>query len=457
MKGNHDHKVEFEIDIIDLSEQGQGIGKRQGFIWFVEGAIPGDRVLCHAIKVNKNWGKARVVKWIKLSEKGVNPPCSYFPQCGGCQIQNYDYIEQLHFKRNSVLSVLERIGHFKSPEVKMTIGMEYPYRYRNKGAYAIGEKDGKPLVGLYEAKSHDIVNIEDCFIQHEGHAPLLKVIRNYMADYGVRAYDEKINKGILRHLVIRQSDDNEEMMVTLVTHKKKLPMSDKLVEMILDEQPLVVSIYQNIQPQKTQEILGDESILLWGKETITDKIGDLSFQISPVSFFQVNGIQSTRLYEVALEAAELEGHETVFDLYSGTGTLSLFLAQKAKKVYGVELNARAVQDAMENSTSNGFENVEFHVGRSEIVAPHLYSEGVRADVVVLDPPRTGCDEKVLECIVDMAPKKVVYVSCKPSTMARDARYLAEKGGYEIKWVQPVDMFGQTTSIECVMLMSRNEK
>ncbi len=446
----------FELDIIDLNEEGDGVGKRNGFTWFVRGGLPGDRVKCHALKANKRFGRAVAVQVLKPSSNRVEAPCRYFDSCGGCQIQNYDYAAQLAFKENMVKQTLTRIGGFEAVDVKPILSMETPYRFRNKGAYAVGEVEGRVVVGLYEKHSHKIVDVADCLIQEAQHADIIKAFKAYMMAFGIPAYKHRQKQGLIRHLVIRQSEATGEIMVTVVTHKHKLPMTQKLVEMLRSANPNIVSIVQNIQPEATSEILGDTCKMLFGTPYIVDAMGELAFQISPLSFYQVNSKQAHRLYQAALDAAALDGDDVVFDLFSGTGTLSLFLAQTAKAVYGVEMSAQAVEDANANKNANDLENVTFVLGRSEIIAPKLYAEGTVADVVVLDPPRAGCEQPVLEVLLDMLPRRVVYVSCKVSTMARDLKFLCESGAYTLEWAQPVDMFGHSTGVETVALLTRRE-
>lgn len=456
MKRIPEKKSLLELEIIDLTEEGNGVGKKDGFTWFVKGALPGDVVKCHVTKVNKTFGKADAVSFVKTSENRVEPLCRYFGECGGCQIQDYDYKAQLAFKKDSVYNVLMRIGGFEKPIVRDTLGMKDPYRFRNKGAYAVTANGADTSVGFYQMGSHKIVDVEDCLIQNMKHRAVLAAFRKYLSDFDVPAYNERTKKGLIKHLVIRQSEITGEMMVIVVTAKKKIPMTDKLVMLLREACPEIKAVVQNLQPEHTSEILGEVCYQLYGESFIFDVMGDLKFQISPLSFYQVNAPQAKRLYDTALHAAELTGEETVLDLYCGTGTLSLFLAQQAKAVYGVEISGQAIEDAKRNAELNQMENTHFILGRSEIEAPKLYASGIEADVVVLDPPRSGCEESVLNCIKDMLPNRVVYVSCKPSTMARDLKILCMEDDYKLQWVQPVDMFGHATSVEAVALLTRGE-
>lgn len=454
MKIIDDKKTTFDLEIIDLTEEGDGVGKRDGFTWFVRGGLPGDKVKCHVNKVNKHFGKADAVALIKPSKDRVAPECIYFDRCGGCQIQDMAYDAQLRHKKDMVYNVLRRIGGFEAPCVRDTMGMKDPYRFRNKGAYAVRSISGEVALGFYEKQSHRLVSVEDCIVQKENHKSILKAFKAYMSAFNIMPYNARSREGLVKHLVIKQSESTGEIMVIVVTSKRKLTMTDKMVTLLREAEPAITSVVQNIQPAHTSEILGEDCKILFGNDHIVDEMGTLKFRISPLSFYQVNSKQAKRLYDTALVAADLEGHETVFDLYCGTGTLSLFLAQKAQKVYGVELSSQAIEDSKNNAAFNNCTNAEFVLGHSEIEAPKLYAEGIEADVVVLDPPRSGCEKAVLDCILDMMPKKVVYVSCKPSTMARDLKILCESGEFQLEWVQPVDMFGHSTGVECVAKLNR---
>ncbi|MBE0450190.1 MAG: 23S rRNA (uracil(1939)-C(5))-methyltransferase RlmD, partial [Clostridia bacterium] len=446
MKSDQVNVKPLEIDIIDLNEDGEGVGKHDGFTWFVPNTVPGDRVFCIPGEKKKSYGWARATEWVKDSSIKVDALCPYFDKCGGCQIQNIDYDQQLLLKSKWVSDALTRIGGFDGTIVKPTIGMESPYRYRNKGIYPVKEQKGKVQIGFYEKKSHRVVDIADCLIQHEGHFSIIKAFKHYMNDFKVPAFDERTKKGMIRHLAIRQSDDGQSVMVIVVTYKKSLTMTKALVDLLIKANPKIVSVVQNINLDLGPSVFGTENKILYGADSIVDHLGNLDFRISPLSFFQVNSEQALKLYETALEFASLTGEETVMDLYSGTGTLSLFLAEKAKKVYGVESYANAVNDAIQNAEMNGIKNAEFIIGTAEEITPNLLEAGILPNVVVVDPPRSGCEPEVLESILKMMPERIVYVSCKPSTLARDLKMLCSENLYEVMEVQPVDLFGHSMHV-----------
>ena len=458
---------EFELTIEDMSEDGAGIGKQDGYIWFVKDAVIGDRIRARAMKMKKNYGFARLMEVLEASKDRVMPECPVARQCGGCQLQMMSYEAQLHFKERKVYNNLRRIGgmeNLRLPEqadsvivdktivMEPILGMEHPWRYRNKAQFPFGrDKDGRIIAGFYAGRTHHIVEAEDCLLGVEENAVILDIIKKIMEEYQIAPYDEETHKGLIRHALIRKGFSNGELMVCLVINGKKLPHADIFVER-LKEVPGMTSISYNINQEKTNVILGAELVNLYGPGYITDKIGNVSYQISPLSFYQVNPVQTEKLYGTALEYAGLTGGETVWDLYCGIGTISLFLAQKAKKVYGVEIVPQAIDDARENAKLNSLDNVEFFVGKAEEVLPEQYEKNkVYADVIVVDPPRKGCDEQCLNTIVTMAPKRVVYVSCDSATLARDLKMLCEKG-YEVEKVRCCDMFGWTTHIETVCLL-----
>jgi len=434
--------------INDIGETGMGIGKIDGFTVFADGALPGEEVRVLVMKVKKNYCYGKVMEIVKKSSFRCDPECPVFKKCGGCQIMHLSYEGQLDFKTKKVKDCIERIGGLKDIEVLPAIGAKEPLFYRNKAQFPVG--DGK--IGFYAKHSHNIIDTEKCYIQNPVNEDIVRVVRGYMADNKVSAYDEKTGKGLIRHIFTRLGKATGEIMVCLVVNGKKLPNENELVER-LKKIDGVVSVMININRERSNVILGRESRLLWGKDRIRDLIGDIKYDISHLSFYQVNPEQTRVLYEKALSLADLNGGETVMDIYCGIGTISLFLAQKAKKVYGVEIIDAAIEDAKKNAELNGFTNTEFYVGKAEDVIPKLYDEGVRADVVVVDPPRKGCDINVINTIIDMKPERVVYVSCDPSTLARDLKLLTE-GGFEIKVVQPVDQFPQTVHVETVCLLTR---
>ncbi|WP_053957690.1 23S rRNA (uracil(1939)-C(5))-methyltransferase RlmD [Inediibacterium massiliense] len=443
----------YDVLIHDIGENGEGIGRVDGFTVFVDGAVIEDEVKAKIEVVKKNYAIGKIIKLVKPSPFRIHPMCEYTRKCGGCQIQNIDYSMQLQLKTNKVKANIERIGKIKDAIIHDTIGMDHPYAYRNKAQFPVGMKDGQVQIGFYQKKSHNIIDLHNCYIQDEMNAKIIKVIRDYINNYNVPNYNEKSGKGIIRHIVTKVAFSTKDIMVVIVTNGRELPKKDILIENLLEEVPNIKSIVQNINSKKGNVVLGRECITLYGEEKIIDTIGTLKFNISPLSFFQVNPIQTKVLYEKALEYASLSGEEVVYDIYCGIGTISLFLAQKAKKVYGIEIVPQAIEDAKENAKLNDVENVEFFAGAAEEVVPRLYKEGILADVVVVDPPRKGCDEKVLDTIVKMNPEKIVYVSCNPSTLARDLKYLDENG-YKTMEVQPVDMFPHTGHVETIIMMTK---
>lgn len=445
------------VTIEDMGTDGEGIGKVEGFTLFIKDALIGDVVDAKLMKVKKNYGYARLMNIIAPSPDRVKPKCPVYRQCGGCQIQALDYQAQLKFKERKVRGNLERIGGFTDISLEPIIGMEEPYHYRNKAQFPVGtDKNDEIVVGFYAGRTHDIIPNTKCYLGTKVNEEILQVVLEYMKKYNISAYDEASGKGLVRHILIRTGFTSGEIMVCLVVNGKKLPKSEKLVEALTKIQGMT-SITINTNEKRTNVILGEEIHLLWGTTYIQDNIGDITYRISPLSFYQVNPVQTKKLYETALEYADLKGEETVWDLYCGIGTISLFLAQKAKMVYGVEIVPQAIEDARENAVLNNIQNAKFYVGKAEEVLPELYEkEGIYADVIVVDPPRKGCDEKCLETIVKMQPKRVVYVSCDSATLARDLRYLCDRG-YEVKRGRACDMFPMTGHVETVVLMSRKEK
>lgn len=446
----------FTVEITDMSEDGSGIGKTDGYTWFIKDAVIGDTVEARAMKMKKSYGYARLMRILEPSVHRVEPRCPVARQCGGCQIQAMKYEEQLRFKERKVLNHLMRIGGFSREEIPMLpiMGMEHPWRYRNKAQFPFGkDKNGRIITGFYAGRTHTIVEQEDCLLGAEVNRDILRVIRNYMEEFHIEPYDEENHRGLVRHALIRVGFKTGEIMVCLVINGDALSHGEALVER-LRAIPGMTSISFNVNKEKTNVILGRKVVDLYGPGYITDYIGEVRYRISPLSFYQVNPVQTEKLYGTALEYAGLTGGETVWYLYCGIGTISLFLAQKAGKVYGVEIVPQAIEDARMNAKLNGFENVEFFVGKAEEVLPEQYEKNqVYADVIVVDPPRKGCDEKCLETIVKMGPERVVYVSCDSATLARDLRVLAGKG-YRMEKVRCCDMFGQSGHVETVVLLSK---
>ena len=442
------------LEIVDCGTDGEGIGKADGFTVFVKDAVIGDTVTAKIMKAKKNYGYGRLMEILKTSPYRVDPICPSARQCGGCQLQAVSYEEQKAFKEKKLRGHLERIGGFKELPMEPLIGMDEPYHYRNKAQFPVGRnKEGRIVTGFYAGRTHAIIENRDCALGIPQNKEVLDRVIAHMEKYNIAPYDEMTGKGLVRHIFVRYGFFTGELMVCLIINGQDLPHQKELVEK-LDEIPGMTSISLNINKKRNNVILGDKVKTIWGKEYITDKIGDISYEISPLSFFQVNPHQTWKLYSKALEYADLHGEETVWDLYCGIGTISLFLAQKAKFVRGVEIVPAAIEDARRNAHLNEIDNVEFFVGKAEEVLPREYEKnGVYADVIVVDPPRKGCDEMLLKTILKMQPKRVVYVSCDSATLARDLRFLCDNG-YELKKVCGVDQFPQTVHVETVCLLSK---
>lgn len=446
---------EYIFDIISQGYEGEGIAKIDNkYPIFIEGALKGEKVKVRIVKVNKNFAYGKLMEVLEASEEKVNPPCAIYKRCGGCKLQHASYKAQLDFKWDRVKDCVSKIGKLDPSIVKYPLGMENPWRYRNKVQLPIGLINGEVKIGFFAPRSHDIIDMESCLIQDEIGDKVVKLTREWIEKFNIRPYNvdgEYDEKGIVRHIMIRRGFTTNEVMIVLVTNGENLPHKEEFVDLMVKNIPGIKSVIQNINSKKTNVILGLESKTLWGEDTISDYIGDFRFNISPLSFFQVNPTQTEVLYGKALEYANLTGNEEVFDAYCGTGTITLFLSQKAKKVYGVEIIPQAIDNAWINAKENKVENVEFFVGESEVVIPDLINKGVKADVVVVDPPRKGCDKKLLDAITNIDAKKIVYVSCDPSTLGRDLAIL-EENGYKTLEVQPVDMFPNTAHIENVALL-----
>ena len=444
------------LEIEDCGIDGEGIGKADGFTVFVKDAVIGDTVTAKIIKAKKNYGYGRLMEVLKPSPFRVKPKCEFARQCGGCQLQVLSYDQQLVFKTNKVKGHLERIGGFTDIPMEPIIGMDELFHYRNKAQFPVGRnKEGKIVTGFYAGRTHNIIENRDCALGVAENKEVLDRVISHMEKYEIEPYNEATGKGLVRHVLIRYGYFTKEVMVCLILNGNKLPKEEQLVKSLC-EIPGMTSITINVNKKRSNVILGEEIRLLWGQEYITDRIGDISYQISPLSFYQVNPMQTQKLYAKALEYADLHGEETVWDLYCGIGTISLFLAQKAKFVRGVEIVPAAIENAKENAKLNGLENTEFFVGKAEEVLPREYKKnGVYADVIVVDPPRKGCDETLLETMIEMNPERIVYVSCDSATLARDLKYLCERG-YELRKVCPVDQFGMTVHVETVVLLSHKK-
>lgn len=462
----------FTVTIEDMGEDGAGIGKTDGYTWFIKDALIGDVIQASVMKMKKNYGFARLVKILEPAPGRVEARCPVARACGGCQLQELDYREQLRFKERKVYNHLKRIGGMDRlflPEdrekaagvpnavvMEPIIGMEDPWRYRNKAQYPVGlGKDGQPAAGFYAGRTHSLIPAPglDCLLGCQENKELLKIILDFMKEYKIPPYDEAAHQGLVRHVLLRKGFSSGGLMVCLVINGEELPHGGELAERL--RAAGVSSVSYSVNMERTNVIMGTRIVDLYGPGYITDIIGDIEYRISPLSFYQVNPVQTEKLYGTALEFADLSGGETVWDLYCGIGTISSFLAKKAGKVYGVEIIPQAIEDARENARRNGIENVEFFVGKAEEVLPEQYERNhVHADVIVVDPPRKGCDPVCLETILKMAPERVVYVSCDSATLARDVKFL-EENGYRATRVRPVDMFPMGGHVEtCVLLQRR---
>ncbi|EKN66629.1 TrmA family RNA methyltransferase [Neobacillus bataviensis LMG 21833] len=438
------------IDVLfqDLTHDGAGVAKVDGYPLFVPNGLPGEKAKIKVIKTGKGYGVGRLIELYEKSPYRIDIASSERHKYGGCQLEHISYEGQLKYKENQVRQVLTRIGKLEDVVVHPILGMENPWHYRNKAQVPVGEIDGKLIAGFFKPRSHEIVDTNESLIQLPEINEAVQAVKEICNELGISAYHEESHKGVLRHIMARYGQQTGELMVVVITRTADFPQKNQLVEKITARLPKVKSIVHNVNSKRTNVIMGEKTSVLWGNEVIYDYIGDVKFAISALSFYQVNPVQTKVLYDKALEYAGLSGEESVIDAYCGIGTISLFLAQRARKVFGVEVVPEAIEDAKRNADLNGITNAEFAAGEAEIVIPKWYKEGNTADVLVVDPPRKGCDEALLQTIIEMKPKKVVYVSCNPATLARDLRIL-EDGGYKAVEVQPVDMFPMTTHCEAV--------
>ncbi len=468
------------LTIEDIGNDGEGIGHADGMAFFVKDALPGDTIEAKVIKVKKNLAFGRLIEIKSPSPHRTPAACPNARPCGGCTMMHMDYAEQLRFKRNKVINCLVRIGGLDKDYVESIMeaahgmndadGNSTPYRYRNKMQFPVGrDRNGEPVMGFYAGRTHHIIPLDDCITGHPVNRFIIEAVKKYINDYSVSVYDEENGTGLLRHIITRIGFSTGELMVTVVANGSKLPNKEELVNLLSDAvsrfnmdsgqstEIKLVSVMLSINTENTNRILGNESRVLHGNAFITDYIGDTAFHISAESFYQVNPVMTRRLYGKALEYAALTGAETVWDMYCGIGTISLFLAKHAGKVYGVEIVPEAIRDAKENAKLNGIDNASFYVGKAEELAPQLISESDgednNPDVVVVDPPRKGCDVKLLETISLVSPKRIVYVSCDPATLARDIKYLREHG-YELQKAGIYDQFCHSSHVETIALIER---
>ncbi|MCB5935129.1 23S rRNA (uracil(1939)-C(5))-methyltransferase RlmD [Caldibacillus thermoamylovorans] len=442
-----------DVEFVDLTHEGQGVAKIDGFPVFVPGGLPGESAQIKILNVKKNYGYGKLIEIREKSPYRVEIPKEDMHKYGGCQLHHMSYEGQLQFKQNLVEQTLTRIGKLQDVNIHPIIGMEQPFHYRNKAQVPVGERNGRLITGFYKPRTHEIIDTDESVIHMEAINDAIKIVKEICSELGVTAYNEEAHTGVLRHIMARFGRKTDELMIVLITRTEKLPHRKEIVGKIVAALPNVKSIVHNVNPKRTNVILGEKTQVLWGQDVIYDYIGNVKFAISPRSFYQVNPVQTKVLYDKALAYAGLTGEEIVIDAYCGIGTISLFLAQQAKKVYGVEVVPDAINDAKKNADLNGNTNVEFSVGEAEVVIPNWAKEGIHADVIVVDPPRKGCDAALLKTIIEMKPKRVVYVSCNPATLARDLGIL-EAGGYQTEEVQPVDMFPMTMHVECCALLKK---
>ena len=445
----------YEIEITAFDHEGRGICRINGYTVFVENAVMGDQLLIELTKCNKNYGFGKIIQILTPSVHRGKPNCLHYQKCGACQFMHIEYSFQLAMKKRIVADALSRIGGFSHIAVNDVIGTKEVFRYRNKSQFPVINQNGRTKIGYYERNSHKAVNMTDCLVSNEAVSALLSIIRRFMDEKKIAAYDEAAHTGFIRHVFVRNSSEGRQIMAVIVINGTALPHQEELVQALIRQIPNLKSIYLNINQSQTNLILGPKSILIYGNETITDTILGKKFSISPESFYQVNCEQTQVLYQTAIDMADIRSSDTVFDLYCGIGTISLCAAGLAKEVIGVEYVNKAVLDAEKNAEINSIPNVRFYAGAAEQIVPELVSKGVRADKVILDPPRKGAQPEVLEAIANAQPEQIVYVSCNPATLARDLKLLCERG-FKLCEVQPVDMFPQTNHVETVVLLSKGE-
>lgn len=439
--------------VVDLTHEGHGVVKIDRYPIFIPNTLIDETIEYKVIKVKKNFAIGKLIKVITESDARVEPPCIYYYKCGGCQLQHMSYQAQLNMKKEQVVNLFHRKAKFTNTVIKDTVGMEDPWRYRNKSQIPVGlSKDQQPIMGFYRQRSHDIIDMESCLIQDQQHQQVMNDVKQLISELNISVYNEKTKKGLLRHLVVRTGHYTNQLMIILVTNGKAFKQAESLVDALVRKYPNVTSIKQNINDAHSNVIMGPQSITLYGEEEIEDQLSEITFNISDQSFYQINSHQTKKLYQQALDYAQLTGDEIVLDTYCGIGTIALYMAENAQHVYGVEVVPSAINDANQNATKNQLENTTFVCGKAEEVILKWKAEGIRPDVVMVDPPRKGCDETFLETILELNPKRIVYISCNPSTQQRDAHILNHQ--YDLKEITPVDMFPQTTHIETVALFER---
>ena len=453
MTNSEDIKLElgqtFPVTIKRLGINGEGVGYFKKRVVFVPGALPGEEVVVEATKLHPKFTEAKIKNIRKESVHRVAAPCPIYEQCGGCQLQHLDYSQQLVEKSDLVLQAMERHAKLSADQVEIrpTIGMDDPWNYRNKSQYQVGLRDGKIIAGLYGLNSHNLIDIPNCLVQHKSSNKVTRVIKKILKNENISIYNEKTKKGAVRTVITRVGFESREVQVVIVTSTRELPKKDRIIELIHGQLPEVKSIVQNVNNEDTSLIFGKETIHLAGEQVINETLGDLSYELSARTFFQLNPIQTVKLYDEVKEAAALTGTEKVVDAYCGVGSIGLWLSEEAAEVRGMDTIEESIEDAKENAIRHDRANISFEVGKAEQVLPRWIKEGFEPDVIVVDPPRTGCDDALLQTILDVKPKKIVYVSCNPSTLAKDIDILNKY--YQVEFMQPVDMFPQTSHVEVV--------
>ncbi len=441
-----------EVEIIDLNHMGIGVTKADNFVVFVDEAITGDIAEIKITEKKKKFAVGKLIEIVKPSEHRIKPPCMYYEQCGGCQLMHMDYAYQLSYKKSRVANELRRANvNTEGVTISDTIGMDTPFRYRNKTAFSVTEKNNKICIGPYEQGTYNTVDISECMIQSREADEAVALFKDLMIKYNIKAYDKKTGRGTVRNIVVRSSRKNELMFI-IVTATEEFKNKDILTDALVSGNKSIKTVVQNINTKNTNLVMGRKNITLYGSGTIDDYIDDLVFTISPDTFFQINPVQTEKLYQKTIEYADLSKDDVCFDIYCGIGTISLMAARHAKEVYGVEIVEQSIINARENAVRNHISNTEFFAGKAEVTVPMIYKQNIKADVVIVDPPRKGCEQAVIDTIISMSPKKVVYVSCNPSTLARDIKLL-ESGGYKLQKVQPLDMFPWSVHVESIILMT----
>ncbi len=442
---------EYLVEIIDQGFEGEGIAKIEGFTIFIEGAIKGEKCRILIVKVTSSHAFGKLVEILEKSKYRVEPDCATYKRCGGCNLRHIDYEETLNIKQNTVQNLVNKTLNNKI-KVEMTVGMGNPYNYRNKAQYPVGfDKSGEPVMGVYAKRTHEIIPMRNCMIQNPVSEKIANVVLGFFIKNNIPIYNEKNGEGLLRHIVIKVGIKTHEIMCILVLNKKELKKEKELIKVLIREFPEIKTIVKNYNMKNTNVILGNENEVIYGDGYIYDELGDYTFKISPLSFYQINPIQTEALYNIAIEMADLKKTDTLFDLYCGIGTIGIFASPYVNRVYGIEIVKQAIEDAKENSNINNIRNIEFFAGDVEKVFENVLKEhNVKPDVIFVDPPRKGLDKHTIENILNIKPEKIVYISCNPASLVRDLKLLEES--YEIKKIQPVDMFPFTSHVECVVAM-----